>query len=256
MKRYRDIGDPEILHGQKRSVTRTNARQRSASRPRSGPLPAGRECQARAVAVHCERYRRRAMPSTDRVQERRRAAVLARHYREEEGLSIAEIAHRLGRAEATVKAYLYDPSNANKRPTDSPQVRQFWALAGHGRTSVCKRLLGSRCDGTRPAFPHYPICPIAATPALSSVLVETAAPRRKRQRRELGRAATALLLVRESSSLVGGGCLCSDGTGWGRSGWRALARAVPLGSSGYESLDGVDRSHASYRVGLAGGDRR
>ena len=46
----------------------------------------------------------------DRVDERRRAAALARHYREEENLAIAEIARRLGRAEATVKAYLYDPT--------------------------------------------------------------------------------------------------------------------------------------------------
>jgi transposase len=55
----------------------------------------------------------------DRGQERRRAAALARHYRDEEGLSIAEIARRLGRADAIVKAYLYDPSQANKRPTCS-----------------------------------------------------------------------------------------------------------------------------------------
>ena len=45
----------------------------------------------------------------DRVSERRRAAQLARHYRDQEGLSIAEIARRLGRAKGTVKAYLYDP---------------------------------------------------------------------------------------------------------------------------------------------------
>ncbi|HKR98978.1 MAG TPA: sigma-70 region 4 domain-containing protein, partial [Candidatus Dormibacteraeota bacterium] len=51
----------------------------------------------------------------DRVQERRRAAALARHYRDVEGLSIAEIARRLGRAEGTVKAYLYDPSGAKAR---------------------------------------------------------------------------------------------------------------------------------------------
>ena len=46
----------------------------------------------------------------DRVSERRRAAQLARHYRDQENLTIAEIARRRGRAEATVKAYLYDPS--------------------------------------------------------------------------------------------------------------------------------------------------
>jgi predicted transcriptional regulator len=43
---------------------------------------------------------------SDRIIERRRAAQLARHYRDQEKLTIAEIAHRLGRAPATVKAYL------------------------------------------------------------------------------------------------------------------------------------------------------
>jgi hypothetical protein len=57
---------------------------------------------------------------SDRVSERRRAAQVARHYRDQENLTIAEIACRLGRADATVKAYLYDPSDDNKRPTDSP----------------------------------------------------------------------------------------------------------------------------------------
>ena len=49
------------------------------------------------------------VPGYDRVLERRRAVALARHYRDQEGLPIAEIARRLGRAPATVKAYLYDP---------------------------------------------------------------------------------------------------------------------------------------------------
>ena len=56
-----------------------------------------------------------AMSVVDRVQERRRAAALARHYRDHEALSTAEIARRLGRAEATVKAYLYDPNGEKAR---------------------------------------------------------------------------------------------------------------------------------------------
>jgi hypothetical protein len=51
----------------------------------------------------------------DRVTERRRAAQLARHYRDQEGLSIAEIARRLGRADATIKSYLYDPTGDKAR---------------------------------------------------------------------------------------------------------------------------------------------
>jgi DNA-binding NarL/FixJ family response regulator len=46
----------------------------------------------------------------DRVLERRRAVALARHFREAEGLSVAQIADRLGRSPATVKAYFYDGS--------------------------------------------------------------------------------------------------------------------------------------------------
>ena len=53
---------------------------------------------------------RTASALADRVAERRRAVALARHFREAEGLSIAQIADRLGRSPATVKAYFYDPS--------------------------------------------------------------------------------------------------------------------------------------------------
>ena len=50
-----------------------------------------------------------------RVLERRRAVALARHYRDAEGLSIAQIADRLGRSPATIKAYFYDPTGEKAR---------------------------------------------------------------------------------------------------------------------------------------------
>ncbi|MGO9789240.1 MAG: helix-turn-helix domain-containing protein [Solirubrobacteraceae bacterium] len=51
----------------------------------------------------------------DRVVERRRAVALARHYREAEGLSIVQIADRLGRSPATIKAYFYDSTGEKAR---------------------------------------------------------------------------------------------------------------------------------------------
>ena len=63
----------------------------------------------------------RGMSGVDRVCERRRAA-LARHYPDLEDLSIKEIARRLGRAEATVNAYLYDPSGEKARAVKARYV--------------------------------------------------------------------------------------------------------------------------------------
>ena len=98
------------------------------------------------------------MPAGDRVRERRKAAALARHYRDVEGLSIAEIARRLGRAEATVKAYLYDPSDANKGLSRERVAkaggREVWShlpvAAPRGdvlprRTLFCARLAVQHC---------------------------------------------------------------------------------------------------------------
>ena len=59
---------------------------------------------------------------TGRVLERRRAVALARHYREAEGLSIAQIADRLGRSPATVKAYFYDPTGEKARAVKARYV--------------------------------------------------------------------------------------------------------------------------------------
>jgi AraC-like DNA-binding protein len=58
----------------------------------------------------------------DRVADRRRAVALALHYREAEGLSIAEIAALLGRSPATVKAYFYDPTGEKARAVKARYV--------------------------------------------------------------------------------------------------------------------------------------
>ena len=58
----------------------------------------------------------------DRVAERQRAVALARHYREAEGLSIAQIAQRLGRTPATVKGYFYDPTGKKARAVKARYV--------------------------------------------------------------------------------------------------------------------------------------
>ncbi|MGP0038768.1 MAG: helix-turn-helix domain-containing protein [Solirubrobacteraceae bacterium] len=47
----------------------------------------------------------RPSPGYERVLERRRTVALARHFRDAEGLSMREIADRLGRSPATIKAY-------------------------------------------------------------------------------------------------------------------------------------------------------
>jgi hypothetical protein len=58
----------------------------------------------------------------DRVVERRRAVALSRHFRDAEGLSIAQIAERLGRSSATIKAYFYDPTGEKARAVKARYV--------------------------------------------------------------------------------------------------------------------------------------
>jgi AraC-like DNA-binding protein len=61
-------------------------------------------------------------PAYDRLLECRRAIALARHFREAEGLSVAQIADRLGRSPATIKAYFYDPTGEKARAVKARYV--------------------------------------------------------------------------------------------------------------------------------------
>src|SRR5436305_10217410 len=58
----------------------------------------------------------------DRVIERSRAVALAHHFSEAEGLSIKQIADRLGRSPATIKAYFYDPTGEKARAVKARYV--------------------------------------------------------------------------------------------------------------------------------------
>ncbi len=63
-----------------------------------------------------ERFYRILKKHTDEPFDPAEAARLEiRHYREVEGLSIAQIADRLGRSPATIKAYFYDPTGEKAR---------------------------------------------------------------------------------------------------------------------------------------------
>src|SRR5436305_15218843 len=78
----------------------------------------------------------------DRVLERRRAVALARHFREAEGLSIAQIAERLDRSPARVQALLLRPhggEGAGGQGTIRRRVRWLWA-AGPGHPASSMRL--------------------------------------------------------------------------------------------------------------------
>jgi len=96
---------------------------------------------------------------TDRVSERRRAAQLARHYRDQEGLTIAEIARRLGRAEGTVKAYRYDPIGARRARSrraigasaEGAARRPARATARATRMPIANAAVQGRSSGNGPA---------------------------------------------------------------------------------------------------------
>jgi hypothetical protein len=82
------------------------------------------------------------MAGIDRVQERRRATALARHCRDQDGLPNAEIARRLGRAQATIKAYLWTRSAKSR----ARSRRATGASAGAAARRPCKPEAPSAAD--------------------------------------------------------------------------------------------------------------
>src|ERR1700730_1080028 len=77
--------------------------------------------------------------ASERVSERRPAVALARHFREAEGLSIAQIAERLGRSPATVKAYFYDPTGEKARAVKARYVGVCRGCGAHDRAELHPR---------------------------------------------------------------------------------------------------------------------
>jgi hypothetical protein len=76
--------------------------------------------------------------------------VLALHYRDEENLTVAEIARRLGRAEATVKAYLYDPTGVKAREV---KTRYRGVCRGCGATTSARNGKGDAYEYCKQCHP-------------------------------------------------------------------------------------------------------
>jgi AcrR family transcriptional regulator len=83
------------------------------------------------------------------VSERHRAVALARHYRETEGLSVAQIAERVGRSPATIRSYFYDPKGMRARRVKQTYrgVCETCGAATSGAGPGQARARCARCNG-------------------------------------------------------------------------------------------------------------
>jgi len=92
----------------------------------------------------------RPSPGYDRVLERRRAVALARHFREAEGLAIGQIADRLGRSPATIKAYFYDPTGEKARAVKARYVGVCRGCGAYTQPRNSKGDAYAYCKACRP----------------------------------------------------------------------------------------------------------
>jgi hypothetical protein len=93
-----------------------------------------------------------------RVAERSRAARLARHYHDEQGLAVSEIATLLGRAPTTISAYLYDPDGQKNRAAKerwrgacSRCGASTWAPGPRAVATLCAQCNGASTRKWQPA---------------------------------------------------------------------------------------------------------
>jgi hypothetical protein len=75
--------------------------------------------------------------------------ALAWHFREAEGVSIAQIAGRLGRSPATIKPYFYDPTGENARAV---KARYMGVCRGCGGYTRPRNGKGDAYASARPAI--------------------------------------------------------------------------------------------------------
>jgi hypothetical protein len=94
----------------------------------------------------------------ERVAERSRAVRLARYYHNEQGIAVAEIATMLGRAPATISAYLYDPDGSRTRTVRRRyrgRCRQCgtstWGAGPRSAATLCARCNGASTRKWPPA---------------------------------------------------------------------------------------------------------
>ena len=101
---------------------------------------------------------------SDRVAERRRAVALARHSREAEGLSTAQIADRLGRSPTTVEAYFYDPTGEKAQAVIARYVDVLLRLRRRGtRVATAPGASGrrsTRSPSTSTTVGDTPLAPV------------------------------------------------------------------------------------------------
>jgi hypothetical protein len=83
----------------------------------------------------------------DGVNERRRTVALARHYRDADGLSIAQIAERLERSPATIKPYFYDPTWEKARAVKLAHRATGAGSFGCGTSGVTAMRISHRAAG-------------------------------------------------------------------------------------------------------------